>query len=80
MVFAVLVGHLILVFCGDVKFSQHGTIPTRQIKPNPKFGRTRQGAPMAIGHVRKQDFEITGDPKGPPSKSTFWSGYEAPDS
>ena len=28
----------------------------------------------------KHDFEITGDPKGPPSRSTFWSGFEAPDS
>ena len=25
----------------------------------------------------KHDFEITGDPKGPPSGSTFWSGFEA---
>ena len=24
----------------------------------------------------KHDFEITGDPKGPPSRSTFWSGFE----
>ena len=24
-------------------------------------------------------FEITADPKGPPSGSTFWSGVEAPD-
>ena len=29
---------------------------------------------------RKHDFEITGDPKGPPSGSTFWWGFEAPDS
>ena len=28
----------------------------------------------------KHDFEITDDPKGPPSGSTFWSGFEAPDS
>ena len=28
----------------------------------------------------KHDFEITGDPKGPLSWSTFWSGFEAPDS
>ena len=28
----------------------------------------------------KHDFEITGDPKGPPTESTFWSGFEAPDS
>ena len=28
----------------------------------------------------KHDFEITGDPKGPPSGSTFLSGSEAPDS
>ena len=28
----------------------------------------------------KHDFEITGDPKGPPSGSTFWRGFEAPDS
>ena len=28
----------------------------------------------------KHDFEITGDPKGPPSGSTSWSGFEAPDS
>ena len=28
----------------------------------------------------KHDFEITGDPKGLPSGSTFWSGIEAPDS
>ena len=28
----------------------------------------------------KHDFEITGDPKGPPSGSTFWSCFEAPDS
>ena len=27
----------------------------------------------------KHDFEITGDPKVPPSGSTFWSGFEAPD-
>ena len=26
----------------------------------------------------KHDFEIIGDPKGPPSGSTFWSGFEAP--
>ena len=24
----------------------------------------------------KLDFEITGDPKGPPSGPTFWSGFE----
>ena len=28
----------------------------------------------------KHDFEITGDPKCPPSGLTFWSGFEAPDS
>ena len=28
----------------------------------------------------KHDFEIIGDPKGPTSVSTFWSGFEAPDS
>ena len=28
----------------------------------------------------KHDFEITGGPKGPPSGSTFWSGFEGPDS
>ena len=28
----------------------------------------------------KHYFEITGDPKGSPSGSTFWSGFEAPDS
>ena len=28
----------------------------------------------------KHDFEITGDPKGPPSGSTIWWGFEAPDS
>ena len=27
----------------------------------------------------KHDFEITVDPKGPPSGSTFWSGFEGPD-
>ena len=26
----------------------------------------------------KHDFEITGDPKGPPIGSTFWSSFEAP--
>ena len=26
------------------------------------------------------DFEITSDPKGPPSGSTFWWGFEAPNS
>ena len=28
----------------------------------------------------KHDFEIAGDPKGTPSGSTFWSGFEGPDS
>ena len=28
----------------------------------------------------KHDFDITGDPKGPPSGSTFWWGFDAPDS
>ena len=28
----------------------------------------------------KHDFEITGDPKGPPSGSNFWSGFGGPDS
>ena len=28
----------------------------------------------------KHDFEITGDPKVPPSGSTIWWGFEAPDS
>ena len=28
---------------------------------------------------RKHNFEIVVDPKGPPSGSTFWSGWEAPD-
>ena len=27
----------------------------------------------------KHDFEMTGDPNGPPSGSTFWVGFEAPD-
>ena len=27
----------------------------------------------------KHDFEITGDPKGPPGGSTFWWCFEAPD-
>ena len=39
-----------------------------------------------INHLRgvqgqkslKHDFEITGDPKGPPSGSTFWLGFKAP--
>ena len=26
----------------------------------------------------KHDFEITGDPKGPPIWTTFWSSFEAP--
>ena len=26
--------------------------------------------------VRKQDFEITSDPKGPQSGPTFWSGFK----
>ena len=26
----------------------------------------------------KHDFEITSDPKGPPSGPTFWWGFEAP--
>ena len=26
----------------------------------------------------KHDFEIIGDPKGPPIWSTFWSSFEAP--
>ena len=28
----------------------------------------------------KHDFEITGEPKGSPSGSNFWSGFEALDS
>ena len=28
----------------------------------------------------KHDFEITGEPKGPPTGSNFWWGFEAPDS
>ena len=27
----------------------------------------------------EHDFEITGDPKGSLSGSTFWSGFKAPD-
>ena len=27
----------------------------------------------------KQDFEIMVYPKGPPSRSTFWLGFETPD-
>ena len=30
--------------------------------------------------VKKMGNMITGDPKGPSSGSTFWSGFEAPDS
>ena len=29
--------------------------------------------------IWKHDLEITGDRKGPPRRSTFWSIYEAPD-
>ena len=29
---------------------------------------------------QKNNFEITGDPKGPPSESTIWWGFKAPDS
>ena len=27
----------------------------------------------------KHNFEITGDPKGPPNGSIFWWGFEVPD-
>ena len=28
---------------------------------------------------QKHDFEIKVDPKGPPSESTFWLGFETPE-
>ena len=47
--------------------------------------RSALSGPLRGGGVQglkswKHDFEITGDPKGPPSGSTFWSGFEGPDS
>ena len=49
------------------------------------FGHLLDGLLRGGGGVQgqkswKHDFEIIGDQKGPPSGSTFWSGFEAPES
>ena len=43
--------------------------------------RIKGGGGGVQGQKRwNHDFEITGDPKGTPSGSTFWWGFKAPES
>ena len=46
-----------------------------------KYNLIKRGGGGVQGQISwKHDFDITGDPKVPPSGSTFWWGFEAPDS
>ena len=53
------------------------TKPDQKVDPLKGGGGGREGP---RSESWKHDFEITGDPKGRPSGSTFWSGFEVPDS
>ena len=67
-------------------FVWEGIIPSRYLKlTNPVMIARIPAFFKGGGGVQgqkswKHDFEITGDPKGPTSGSTFWLGFEAPDS